>query len=485
VLRCAIYIRKSREERDRPGYRLEAQRAQLPEHAEAQGWDATVYDDGYASAARGKVEDLKERARLEADIRAGLIDIILVIELSRLSRDETLEDFVRFLALCAEHGVKLATPSRVLDPAQHSDWMLLLLEGGFSSVEMKVLQARMAEGRSRAYETGAYIGGAVPAGYRLENGHLYVVEADAAVIRQALVAVAASPSIADAARKTGVHYEKLRMWVKDAPLDVWLARRPSRERPGEWVRCQWPAIIDEALADRVRAGRTQTDRKGRGGQMGLNLLTGLGILRCGYCGGAKRCQRGGDRKDGTHVRYYSCYDKFMARWNCARGRAHAAPELDAKVVGHMLHTLGRHDLRTFYQAPEAETSVEVLDIQQADLEKQRARLVDAIAQGVLDLDVAKDKLDAIQRGLADVRRQRERIAAAKTEAPDWDRLQDIPAAWQTCSIEEQKEILSTLLAEIRVFANYAILRYHVPVDANGRTEARIHLDPPHRGKRKW
>ncbi|HAR45079.1 MAG TPA: DNA recombinase, partial [Nitrospiraceae bacterium] len=70
-MKAAIYIRKSREEKDKPSHRLTVQREQLPAYAAAQGWSYEVYDDGHASAARGKTEDLKERSRLEADIRAG------------------------------------------------------------------------------------------------------------------------------------------------------------------------------------------------------------------------------------------------------------------------------------------------------------------------------------------------------------------------------------------------------------------------------
>ena len=76
----------------------------------------TVYDDGHASAARGKIEDLKERFRLETDIRENKVDIVLVIELSRLSRDDSLQDDVAGLTLCADRGVRLATPSQILDP---------------------------------------------------------------------------------------------------------------------------------------------------------------------------------------------------------------------------------------------------------------------------------------------------------------------------------------------------------------------------------
>src|SRR6185369_4013272 len=99
---CAIYIRKSREEKDKPSQRLTVQREQLPAYAALQGWQSLIYDDGHASAAQGKPESLKERARLETDIRAGKINIILCIELSRLSRDDTMQDYIAWLTLCSD-----------------------------------------------------------------------------------------------------------------------------------------------------------------------------------------------------------------------------------------------------------------------------------------------------------------------------------------------------------------------------------------------
>ncbi len=71
----AIYIRKSREDKTKPAHRLNIQRKQLPEYAKAQGWNPVIYDDGHASAARGKTADLEQRSRLEADILAGKINI--------------------------------------------------------------------------------------------------------------------------------------------------------------------------------------------------------------------------------------------------------------------------------------------------------------------------------------------------------------------------------------------------------------------------
>lgn len=126
-MHAGIYIRKSRKSED--SSRLEAQRVELPRHAKAQGWSYVLYDDGHASASQHSLGKLKERRRLEQDVIAGKIKVILVIELSRLSRDETMQDYVYWLSLCSDHGVKIATPQQVYNPADPNHFMQLILGG--------------------------------------------------------------------------------------------------------------------------------------------------------------------------------------------------------------------------------------------------------------------------------------------------------------------------------------------------------------------
>ena len=86
-------------------------------------------------------ERMRERGRLESDIRQGKIGVVLVVGISSLSRDDSTLDFVSWLRLWSEHGVKLAVPDRILNPANCNDCLLLILEGGCLSAEQKQLRA--------------------------------------------------------------------------------------------------------------------------------------------------------------------------------------------------------------------------------------------------------------------------------------------------------------------------------------------------------
>ena len=106
----AIYIRKSRKDRDQANARLRYQRTILPEMAKKQGWKYVIYDEDITSACSSNLGSLKERERMLADVAAGKVEGILVLNLDRLSRDDTFVDFINIINLCAKYGVQIATP---------------------------------------------------------------------------------------------------------------------------------------------------------------------------------------------------------------------------------------------------------------------------------------------------------------------------------------------------------------------------------------
>jgi len=106
AVRCAIYTRKSTEEGLEQAFNsLDAQReaAQAFILSQAQeGWRCLPkrYDDGGFTGGNVERPALQ---RLLADIEAGLIDVVVVYKVDRLSR--SLLDFARLMATFEEHQV--------------------------------------------------------------------------------------------------------------------------------------------------------------------------------------------------------------------------------------------------------------------------------------------------------------------------------------------------------------------------------------------
>lgn len=475
---CAIYIRKSRKDGDKPAHRLTVQREQLPAYATVQGWQLEVYDDGHASAARGKTEDLQERARLESDIRAGKINIILTIELSRLSRDDSLQDYVAWLHLCGEHHVRLATMSRILDPAQHSDWMLLLMEGGFSSVEMKVLQARMKEGRDQARSTGKFLGGKTPPPYIYDkNTGKPAIDPESLATMKKVWALSETMSARQVAIQLGLPHITVRRAISDERLLYYQALRPDLSG-GPHIICEWEPCMDAAQAERIRSHR-RGGKKGYTRNTAASLLSNLGLFVCGYCGRSIRSWSPTTRQA---YAYYGCKANETAR-QCGKSRMHQQTIIDERITINLLGTLSDHDQLQGYwlasQTPDnAPGRLTDLDAGETILIAKKQRLVAAVADGVIEFADAKEKRQEIERDLEAIKKQRAGINTTHIAEPDWDALAFLATDWENMDHNEQRTVVSLCIREIRLFANYAIIDYAFPRASNGDTIARIHLPPP-------
>jgi DNA invertase Pin-like site-specific DNA recombinase len=484
---CAIYIRKSREDKSKPSHRLTVQREQLPAHARNQGWAVEIYDDGHASAARGKAADLVERGRLERDIRAGRIQVVLCIELSRLSRDDSLQDYVAWLHLCSQHRVRLATPSRILDPGQHSDWMLLLMEGGFSSVEMRVLQARMKEGRAEAHRAGKYLSGNPPIPYRYDKGQGgLVVDPEQLPIFRRMMALIETMPAKQVATKTGIPHITVRRAIADDRL---LFYRGLRIDPatGETIPGQWPAVIDADQAARIRAGRINK-RSGYHRAEHAALLSNLGVLICGYCGRHYRAGvTGRTRSDGTRAAYYGCPGKDHRE--CPPSRMFQQHIIDLAVITNLTGTVARlEELRTLWQIQQAKTDPAAtlvdLDQQERTLRQKKQRLVAAIADGIINWTDAKAQSAAIESHLAEIAGQRQTINQTQADPPDWDAIGDLAQNWPLLTPHEQRQIVRSTIEQIQIYAGYLIITYRFPRNPDGSPTSRVHLPPPTKPGRK-
>jgi site-specific DNA recombinase len=181
-VRCAIYIRVSTEEQVERA-RLREQQERLPQLATERGWRYTVIEDLGISGRT--IEGRPGMTRLLEMILADQLDVVLVIEQSRLTRDTTLEDLGRIIGACQKHTVAIATPDRTYRPDDLDDFVMLGIQGVLGAAEVRRLAKRAHEGISRTASEGRYTGGIVPYGYRVtSDGFFTIHEAEAAVVSE-------------------------------------------------------------------------------------------------------------------------------------------------------------------------------------------------------------------------------------------------------------------------------------------------------------
>lgn len=483
---CAIYIRKSREDKDKPSQRLQVQREQLPTHATAQGWAWSVYDDGHASAAQGKTESLKERARLESDIRAGKINIILTIELTRLSRDDSLQDYVAWLDLCSRHNVKLATMTRMLDPGQNSDWMLLLMEGGFSSIEMRVLKTRMNEGWQQAWQKGKWLGGTPPPPYTydLANSRPVIDPAQLPLMQQ-IWQMAETMSAKAITEQLGLPQSFVRRSISDERLLIFQAKRIDPDSL-QALPCDWEPCLNAEQAARISTGR-RTRKSGTGLRAAYaSLLSAMNILYCGYCGATAKTWQGNKTNSGRWPSYYGCQKKNGH--TCLRSRMIKQEILNKLVIENLINTLdGIDHLKQCWMALQGggDPGQQLADLvkQERVEESKKKRLITAISEGVLEFAEAKAKISEINASIQGIASARDNLIQRQIAHFDFDSISITRDEFNNMDTGEQREIIQAAIQRIDLHHSYAVITYHFPRTIEGDCASRINLPPAEKPKK--
>lgn len=485
-MNCAIYIRKSREEKDKEAQRLAYQREKLPAYAASRGWEVAIYDDGHASAARGKTDGLQERARLEGDIRAGRIDVILCIELSRLSRDDSLQDYVHWLDLCASHHVKLATISQTMDPADPDQWTMLIMSGGFSSREMKVITSRMREGRDQAFGAGKWLGGSPPPPYTYDKGQSKVViDQQRLEEMRRLWELAESMSAAAVAVELGMPEIFVRRAISDDRLNIYQAIRLHPET-GAVIQCEWDPVMTAGQADRIRAARRTRRTNGKRRDFAA-LLSGLGIFHCGYCGRTVKTWRNSKlRLDGTQINYYGCVGKGK-RDGCSKGRMTQQKVVESRILVNLFGTIKSIDkLQEYWEKRQggSNTASELaqMENEEARLRARKKNLLDALEAGAIQMADVKTRMAEINAAEAETRARRQDVLSKISAPPDWEALSLTRDEFEVLPDTDKRDFLAAWIADVRLFESYALIDYRFPRAADGSCTARVHLPATYTGR---
>ena len=167
-LRCAIYTRKSSDEGlDQAFNSLDAQREAGEAYVKSQaseGWRAlaTRYDDGGFSGGSMERPGLQ---RLMADVDAGLIDVVVVYKIDRLTR--SLADFARIVERFDAGGVSFVSVTQSFNTTSSMGRLTLNVLLSFAQFEREVTGERIRDKIAASKAKGMWMGGVPPLGYDL------------------------------------------------------------------------------------------------------------------------------------------------------------------------------------------------------------------------------------------------------------------------------------------------------------------------------
>ena len=183
-LRCAIYTRKSSEEGlDMEFNSLDAQREACEAYIASQkseGWVATRerYDDGGFSGGNLERPGLKQ---LLTDIDDGLIDVVVVYKIDRLSR--SLMDFSKLVEVFDRNGVTFVSVTQSFNTTTSMGRLTLNILLSFAQFEREVIGERIRDKVAASRKRGIWMGGYVPLGYDVQDRKLVVNDEEAAKVR--------------------------------------------------------------------------------------------------------------------------------------------------------------------------------------------------------------------------------------------------------------------------------------------------------------
>ncbi len=265
--RCAIYTRKSSEEGLEQEFNsLHAQREACEAYIASQrseGWVLVrdQYDDGGISGGTLERPGLK---RLLQDIEDGLVDVVVVYKIDRLSR--SLADFAKLVEVFDRNGVTFVSVTQSFNTTTSMGRLTLNILLSFAQFEREVTAERIRDKIAASRRKGIWMGGVPPFGYRVENRRLV---RDGERAEQALwifsrfLAVGSGTVLAQETQQRGILTRTGRPLDKKAIYRMLSNRTYLGEAPfkGESYPGEHDAIIDRETWDRVHAILKESPRK--------------------------------------------------------------------------------------------------------------------------------------------------------------------------------------------------------------------------------
>lgn len=183
-VRCAIYTRKSTEHGLELEFNsLDAQREACEAYIKSQasqGWRVLPqpYDDPAYSGGNLDRPALKQ---LLADIESGLIDVIVVYKIDRLTR--SLADFAKLVETFDRKSISFVAVTQQFNTTSSMGRLTLNVLLSFAQFERELASERVRDKVAASRRKGKWTGGTVPLGYMAKDKKLIINPKEAETVR--------------------------------------------------------------------------------------------------------------------------------------------------------------------------------------------------------------------------------------------------------------------------------------------------------------
>lgn len=346
-MRAVCYARVSsaaQRERDTIASQLRV----LPEFIERQGWSLerpveTYIDDGRTAKA-GHLDARTGLAALLRDALLGIFDVVVVVDVDRLTRSEDLTERGAILGAFQRAGIKLAsaTSGQVLDLSTSTGDLFTALHAFFAAEWTRKHRERVTQGKITSIKRNRKPAGKVPFGvaYDKATGAWSLHPVNAPLVRELFERCAGGESLRaitdDITRRgyEGTLSKKLARWSAQKivrsryPLGEWTADKGRR------LTIALPPLVDEDLWQRAQLSLDRHKFRGLRKTRHEYLVEALGV--CARCGSLMGVRTGtfDRRRGGTWSKTrYQCMGRRYFGVGDSRCMAPTLPvdEVDARV----------------------------------------------------------------------------------------------------------------------------------------------------------
>lgn len=481
VKRAALLYRVSTEQQAEK-YSLPAQQRILTKYAQDQGWEIREYNEGAVSGTR--LRNRPVMIQLLNDIEAGFIDLVLVIEFERLTRDTEGFDRAEIFKALKDHNIKIATPTQMYDPRDVHQKFQLDLNAILSAYEIGKLRDRCRRGIVQAKLSGRWLGGIPPTGYKYANGRLEKDGFFAGIINK-IFQMAKTHSI-----------NKILTWAQANNIPTlrngkWDNTRIRRilhncfyagfiRVQGKLIKGLHPPIISRELFDSVQLdirGRVYHDFNTAPG----SILTGL--IFCGSCmNRMNTCACRKKRKSGKQYekKYYRCRGRNAGV--CKR-KLIQQERLDGIVLARIQKVV--ENLRViedvYKKAMEDDpdrTRLDELAREHHQLREKKGNLLKAVENGIFDMVEISRRANQLHMEMRAVEKEMDDL---NRKGPDQVTFEEISSVirnftmnFSRLDFQSRRELLSNILDKVVVYDNNLYLFFKFPVHAGGN-KVRVEL----------
>lgn len=475
-MRAALYARvSSAAQRERET--IASQLRILPEYAQRQGWPIvdTYVDDG-ASAKTGKLAGRPALARLLADAAAHRYDVVVVVDVDRLTRSDDHAERGAILGAFQRAGIQIAISAtdQLLDLSTTSGDLLGSLYAFFAAEENRKRGSRIAAGKVTAIARGHKPSGPTPYGLHYDRAtRAWSVDPiTSAIVREVLERVAAGEScerIALDFEARSLPRPRSNIWTRER---VWAIARNTHYL-GTWVadrarrlEISVPPVADAALYARAQAALEAHGKRGiRRTHTEVYLLQGLAV--CGRCGSpiAIRSRTPQRRGHSTPPAYLCRSRKLASHQIPVRCAAPIQPvaEVDERLwraVSAQLATpvllerlAEREERRRATPAAAPAEALAAAERALTRLARVEAAILSRFRRGLIEeeaLDAELETLRAERTGAEHDRDQARRAVeasplAGRRRIDERQLLRDLARAVETATAEERRRIVQLLV----------------------------------------